>query len=164
MDKEFKQVYNPQTGAMEPVEVDSAETVRLQAAEPEAIESETAEAEMIETKVREEKSGGATIVDFNYEKYAEVERKSIHTDAVAALTLGILSLVGNLFFSLISIVLGIIGMVFGIRGQKDQEKKGMAIAGLICSIIGMVIGMLKLLGTIFFFTYVIAGDIPTLLS
>ena len=57
-----------------------------------------------ETQVKEEKSGGATIVDFNYEKYAEVERKATHTDATAALVMGILSMVMALFAAVIAVV------------------------------------------------------------
>lgn len=92
-----------------------------------------------------------TMVDFEYDKYAEVEKKATHTDGVAALTLGILSIVTNLFAGFFSIILGIIGMVFGIRGRRNSENTGMATAGLVCSIIGIVLGVLSVIAAIFFF-------------
>ena len=106
-----------------------------------------------ETQVKEEKSGGATIVDFNYEKYAEVERKATHTDATAALVMGILSMVMALFAAVIAVVLGIIGIVFGIQGRSDAERPGMATAGLVLSILGTILSVLRIIATIFFITF-----------
>ena len=107
-----------------------------------------------ETQVKEEKSGGATIVDFNYEKYAEVERKATHTDATAALVIGIiLSMVMALFAAVIAVVLGIIGIVFGIKGRNDAERQGMATAGLVLSILGTILSVLRIIATIFFITF-----------
>lgn len=106
-----------------------------------------------ETQVKEEKSGGATIVDFNYEKYAEVERKATHTDATAALVRGILSMVMALFAAVIAVVLGIIGIVFGIKGRSDAERQGMATAGLVLSILGTILSVLRIIATIFFITF-----------
>lgn len=104
-----------------------------------------------DTYVKEEKSGGATIVDFNYDKYADVERKATHTDAVAGLVLGIASIVTSLFAGLIGVILGIIGLVFSIRGRRDYERRGMATAGMVCSIIGMIISVLAILGAMLLF-------------
>lgn len=101
-----------------------------------------------ETQVRETKSGGASIVDFNYEKYAEVEKKAVNTDGAVALGLGIASIVLDLFFSLFGIILGVIGIVFALRGRRDTERRGTATAGLVCSIIGIVLGVLAVLGSI----------------
>lgn len=81
-----------------------------------------------------------TMVDFDYEKYAEVEYKATHTDAVAALTCGILAIVFAVFYLPLGVVASIVGIVFGIRGcRRNPRKCGMAIAGLICSIIGIII-------------------------
>ena len=106
-----------------------------------------------ETQIKGEKSGGATIVDFNYEKYAEVEHKETHTDATAALVFGILALVFDLFGALFGIILGIVGIVFGLKGRADVEKQGMATAGLVLAILGTVLGVLKIIVSICFFAF-----------
>ena len=63
--------------------------------------------------------------------------------AIASLVLGILSLVIGIFSagSLGSLggILGIVGIILGALGRKDLEKKGMATAGLVCSIIGTIL-------------------------
>ena len=109
-------------------------------------------------QVRETKSGGASIVDFDYEKYAEVEKKAVNTDGAVALGLGIASIVMGLIFSVIGIVLGIIGIVFAVRGRRDIERRGVATAGLVCSIIGIVLGILAILASILLISF-IASDI-----
>ena len=66
--------------------------------------------------------------------------------AVAALVLGILSLV--LFFTIwIPFLLGVLAIVFGALGISRANKiggkqKGLAIAGLVCGAVGMVIAVL----------------------
>lgn len=65
--------------------------------------------------------------------------------AVASLVLGIISIVCGLFlmgYQWIGAILGIIGIILGSLGKKDPEKKGMATAGLICSIVGLVLCLL----------------------
>lgn len=65
--------------------------------------------------------------------------------AIASLVLGILSLVIGLFLSAYGwagAILGIVGIVLGALGRKDAAKKGMATAGLVCSIIGTVLGII----------------------
>lgn len=64
--------------------------------------------------------------------------------AIASLVLGILSLVIGAFlpaYGWAGSLFGIIGIVFGALGRRDPEKKGMATAGLICSILGVVLGI-----------------------
>ena len=79
-----------------------------------------------------------------------VEEKN--TAAVIALVLGIVSLVGALIIPfigwLIAIVCGIIGIIQAGKGRKIQTKKGMATAGLVCSIIGVCFGGLGAICTI----------------
>ena len=60
---------------------------------------------------------------------------------VASLVLGIISIVCSFFgaFSWIGIVLGIAGVIFGAIGRKNIYKQGVATAGLVCSIIGLVL-------------------------
>ena len=65
--------------------------------------------------------------------------------AVASLVLGIISIVIGLFVSAwgwAGTIIGIIGIILGVQGRKDPEKKGLATAGLVCSIIGTVLCVL----------------------
>ena len=65
--------------------------------------------------------------------------------AVASLVLGIISIVIGLFVSAwgwAGAIIGIIGIILGVQGRKDPEKKGLATAGLVCSIIGTVLCVL----------------------
>ena len=66
--------------------------------------------------------------------------KKKNTAAVVALVLGIVSLVFDFIFVWIGLIAGIVGIVFAVKGRKIQSKKGMATAGLVCSIIGVCLG------------------------
>lgn len=61
---------------------------------------------------------------------------------VASLVLGILALVIGLFtagtLGWAGAIMAIIGIILGALGRKDQSKRGLATAGLVCSIIGLV--------------------------
>lgn len=63
--------------------------------------------------------------------------------AVASLVLGIISIVIGVFsagsLGWFGAILAVIGVVLGALGKKDIEKKGLATAGLVCSIIGLVL-------------------------
>ena len=63
--------------------------------------------------------------------------------AVASLVLGICSLVFP-FIGLgwLSMILGIVGIILGALGRKNAEKKGMATAGIVMSIIAVALGLL----------------------
>lgn len=65
---------------------------------------------------------------------------------VASLVLGIISIVISVFgtgsFGWLGLILGIIGIVLGVEGKKVPEQAGMAKAGFICSIIGVVLSLL----------------------
>ena len=62
---------------------------------------------------------------------------------VASLVLGILAVVIGLFsagaLGWLGAILAIIGIILGTLGKKDPEKKGIATAGLVLSIIGLVL-------------------------
>ena len=62
---------------------------------------------------------------------------------VASLVLGILSLLIGLFSSgllgWLEAIMAIIGIILGALGRKNPEKKGISTAGLVCSIIGLVL-------------------------
>lgn len=61
--------------------------------------------------------------------------------AIASLVLGIISIVFSFFggINLFGGILGIVGIILGVYGKKDESKKGMATAGLVCSIIGTIL-------------------------
>ena len=62
--------------------------------------------------------------------------------SIVALVCGILGIVGSFFFIVqyFTLVLAIIGIVFGVKGRKTCEpnQTGMATAGLVLGIIGTV--------------------------
>ena len=66
--------------------------------------------------------------------------------AVASLVLGIIALVIAVFipaWGLFGAILGIVGIVLGALGRKKTpEKKGMATAGLVMSIIAVALGLI----------------------
>ncbi len=60
---------------------------------------------------------------------------------VASLILGIIAIIIGIFlagFQWIGAIVGLIGIILGALGRKDPEKKGIATAGLVCSIIGFI--------------------------
>ncbi len=65
---------------------------------------------------------------------------------IASLVLGILALVIGLFsagaFGWLGAILAIIGIILGALGKKVPEKKGIATAGLVLSIIGLVLSLI----------------------
>jgi hypothetical protein len=76
--------------------------------------------------------------------------------AVAAMVLGILSVVLNILLGwipvigqIICMILGILAIILGVTGMKKQpEKKGMAVAGLVLGIIGTVWGTIALIACV----------------
>lgn len=62
---------------------------------------------------------------------------------VASLVLGIISIVIGLFSSgtlgWLGAIIGIIGIILGASARKKPEAGGIATAGLVCSIIGLVL-------------------------
>lgn len=63
--------------------------------------------------------------------------------AVASLVLGICALVLSFFgLGFVSVILGIVGIILGALGRKNVEKKGMATAGVVMSIIAVALGLI----------------------
>lgn len=65
---------------------------------------------------------------------------------VASLVLGIISIILALFsagiLGWVAGILGIIGIILGALGRKNEKGRGIATAGLVCSIIGTILGLL----------------------
>lgn len=75
--------------------------------------------------------------------------------AIAALILGILSIPLSCCYGL-GAILAIIGIIFGIVSRKYNGNKlsGLALAGIICSALGLISSAIVLVGVISFFTNV----------
>lgn len=56
--------------------------------------------------------------------------------AIAALVLGIVSILFSFIFVWVGLIAGVVGIILAVKGRKIEDKKGMATAGLVCSIIG----------------------------
>ncbi len=72
------------------------------------------------------------------------ENGQINTNAVVSLTMGVLSL---LLFPFIGWILGIVGLVYSNRSLREIENskekgKNLAVAGKVCSIVGITISLL----------------------
>ena len=63
---------------------------------------------------------------------------------IASLVLGIISICLVCCYGLPSVILGIIGLVCAIKGNKEN-KHGVGTAGLVCSIIGLIAGICALI-------------------
>lgn len=68
--------------------------------------------------------------------------------AIAALVLGIISIVLGVFLGGIigwlCIIVSIAGIVLGALGRNDEQQKGMATAGLVMSIVGLAFGVIEM--------------------
>ncbi|MBO4291775.1 MAG: DUF4190 domain-containing protein [Lachnospiraceae bacterium] len=71
------------------------------------------------------------------------------SNSIIALITGILSLV-FCCCSIIGLIPGILAIVFFARAKKNGEESGMAIAGLVCAIIGIIFSILS---TMFWLSY-----------
>lgn len=67
--------------------------------------------------------------------------------AIAALVCGICS------FFIFGIILGVLGIVFGIIAIKQGSKSGMATAGIVCGAIGLILYILLLIFAFQFFRF-----------
>lgn len=73
-----------------------------------------------------------------------MESKVTNGKAIASFILGILSILMVMFPG---IILGIIGLILGIIGLKEinrstQQGRKMAVAGIICSVIGVLLSII----------------------
>ncbi|MEB4860924.1 DUF4190 domain-containing protein [Priestia aryabhattai] len=82
-------------------------------------------------------------------------KPQVNTNSIVSLTLGILSI----FIPILGFITGIIGIILYKKASNqiaasNQSGKGLAIAGLICSIVGVISQLFFVLGII---TFVFAG-------
>lgn len=56
--------------------------------------------------------------------------------AIISLVLGIISLPAALFFPIVAVPAGVVGLVLGIIGRRSQSR-GVAIAGIVLSSVGL---------------------------
>ena len=63
---------------------------------------------------------------------------------IASLVMGIISIVLCCCYGAPSVIMGIIGLVCGIKGNKEN-KNGIGTAGIVCSIIGLLLGLISLI-------------------
>lgn len=82
-----------------------------------------------------------------------LENNSAKSKGIASLVLGILSLILVWFGegTLLAMILSIIGIVLGVGARKEltpDQGRGLATAGMICSIIGLVLSTLWLLACV----------------
>lgn len=87
-----------------------------------------------------------------------VEKNETNSKSIISLTLGILSII----VPFIGLVLGIIGVVFSRIATKEIAKRnengrGLAISGLICSIVGIVIQVFSVLSLITYNSMITIG-------
>lgn len=85
-----------------------------------------------------------------------VGKNQMNSKSVIALTLGVLSIV----IPYIGLILGVIGVVVSRKASKEIAKtheggSGLATSGLICSVVGMIIQSLAVVGIILYFSYTV---------
>lgn len=85
--------------------------------------------------------------------------------AVAALVMGILALITAVLFFPIAFVFGVLGIIFGVLGRKAATRNpaagrgGMAMAGIITSILGLLLAIaISLLVGLFIFGITQSSD------
>lgn len=64
--------------------------------------------------------------------------------AVASLVLGICSIVFDFILWWLGMILGIVGVILGAVARSKNPENGMATGGLVCSIIGTILGIITL--------------------
>lgn len=88
-----------------------------------------------------------------------VEKNQTNSSSIISLTLGILSIL----IPFIGLILGIAGIVVSRKATKEiaktnEDGRGLAISGLICSIVGIIIQILTVLGIIAFSLFIKVGQ------
>lgn len=79
-----------------------------------------------------------------YEEENTEEANAGTNNSVISLIMGLLSLV-FCCCAILGIIPGIVGIIFYNKAKKNGEQSGLAVAGLVCSIIGIVFGGITLI-------------------
>ncbi|CAH0151239.1 hypothetical protein SRABI96_00719 [Peribacillus sp. Bi96] len=84
------------------------------------------------------------------------EMKTSNSKAIAALILGVLSLL----IPVLGIILGIVGLIFASKSKQEinltgETGKGLMTAGKVCSIIGIILNVIMILIFLVFFTFIV---------
>ena len=76
--------------------------------------------------------------------YVEVKANTVNSEkktlSIAALILGLVGIIFDFIYLWIGLIAGIIGIIIGVKARKEENAKGMATAGFICSIVAVAIG------------------------
>ena len=91
----------------------------------------------------------------------QTENKDTNVLAIVSLVLGILSIVLGCCTGWIGALFGIGGIICAVFANK-QEKTGIAKAGLICSIIGIVLGILVTILAVVFSVALVGSGIESM--
>ncbi|MEM9419544.1 MAG: hypothetical protein AAGA25_10920 [Planctomycetota bacterium] len=85
--------------------------------------------------------------------------------AVAAMVLGIVSLIGCLFYGVPSVICGPLALVFAKqakgqvqRGEVNSSSDSMATAGFICGLIGTILGGVGILAVVGFIVFAVVSS------
>ena len=95
-------------------------------------------------KCKNNEKGGMVVVD----------NRPTNSKSIISLTLGILSI----FIPMIGLVLGIIGIIVSTIALKEMAKtngigRGLAISGMICSVVGLITQAFQLIGIFAFYSF-----------
>ncbi len=92
-------------------------------------------------------------MDNNYQNNPQ-QPKQTNGMAIAALVCGIVGVVGCFlgYFAFVSLALSVVGIVLGVKGMNVAKTtgagKGLAIAGLVCGIVGAAFSLIGAICTI----------------
>ena len=70
---------------------------------------------------------------------------------VASLILGIIAIIlsfAGIGVQWIGAIVGLIGVILGAMGRKNPEKAGVSTAGLVCSILGLILSLITYLACV----------------
>jgi hypothetical protein len=99
------------------------------------------------------------IMETNAESPNESQKGRSHS--ATSMVLGICSIVFSWLFELLTLPASIVGLVFGIISLKrNYRNRGMAVAGVICSVIGLLASIASLIVTI----YIVRSMMPELMD
>lgn len=95
-----------------------------------------------------------------YEAPESTEPQGANGFQIASLVLGIIGMPLCCCYGIVGLFFGILGLIFAIIGNKKSGSNGIGIAGLICSIISIVLGLIMLVYMILIFSAVFTGGGP----